>query len=246
MRHPRFGSPRLFTALLALAATPAFVAACNGSSSSSVNPTSRVKGQSSFVSATPPGQGAGATDGVGGGAAPAAAAGTASNTATATPTRTVQETDLYRLEGTTLYYLNSYRGLLVFDVSNVDQPRFLGRSPIFGTPIDMIVSNGIATVIVGDWYGKLDNGTPFHGSIVRGLDATDPTNIKVLGDAKLGGDIQDSRVVGTVLYAVSEDYGWEYGWGGGGPVAGGVAVSNGFGGADVIVSSVDFANGQVS
>ena len=59
----------------------------------------------------------------------------------------------------------------------------------------------------------MDDGTPFHGSIVRGLDATDPANIKVLGEAKLGGWVQDDRVVGDVLYAVSEDYGWDYGWG---------------------------------
>ena len=58
----------------------------------------------------------------------------------------------------------------------------------------------------------MDDGTPFHGSIVRGLDATDPTNIKVLGEAKLGGWVRDDRVVGDVIYAVSEDYGWAYGW----------------------------------
>jgi hypothetical protein len=162
--------------------------------------------------------------------------------------RTVQETDLYRLDGNHLYYLNSYRGLMVFDVTNVDQPKLLGRSPIFGSPIQMFVTNGIAVVVVADWYGTVIdlNGVekPFHGSIVRGLDATDPANIKVLGEAPLGGNIQDTRVVGSVLYAVSEDYGWTYGWGG--PYAGGVAVSPGtYTGPDVIVSSVSFANGQI-
>ena len=78
-----------------------------------------------------------------------------------------------------LYYLNGYRGLMVFDVSDVDHPKLLGRSPIFGSPVEMIVRNGIAVVVVADWYGQMDDGTPFHGSIVRGLDATDPTNIKV-------------------------------------------------------------------
>ena len=166
----------------------------------------------------------------------------------------MQETDLYRLEGNRLYYLNSYRGLMVFDVTNVDQPKLLGRSAIYGTPVDMIVNNGIATVVVGDWYGTLDDGTPFHGSIVRGLDATDPTNIKVVGDAKLGGWVQEDRVVGNVLYAVSEDYGWSYGWGievgapglaGPGVAVGGIAPVSGSGGPSVIVSSVSFAGGQV-
>ena len=87
---------------------------------------------------------------------------------------------------------------MVFDVSDVDHPKLLGRSPIYGSPVDMIVRNGIAIVVVADWYGQMDDGTPFHGSIVRGLDATDPANIKVLGEAKLGGWVRDDRVVGDV------------------------------------------------
>jgi len=130
-----------------------------------------------------------------------------------TTTRTVEETDLYRLDGNRLYYLNSYRGLMVFDVTAPDRPRMLGRSPIFGNSIDMIVRNGVAIVVIGDWFGRMDDGTPFHGSIVRGLDATDPSHIRVLGEAKLGGWVRDDRVVGDVIYAVSEDYGWSYGWG---------------------------------
>ena len=107
----------------------------------------------------------------------------------------------------------------------------------------MIVRNGVAIVVVADWYGQMDDGTPFHGSIVRGLDATDPTNIKVLGEAKLGGWVQDDRVVGNVIYAVSEDYGWVYGWDA--MAAWGVAVST-QPTETVIVSSVtDFANNVI-
>src|SRR5207237_9550196 len=133
-----------------------------------------------------------------------------------------------------------YRGLMGFDGSNVDAPRLLGRSAIYGSPVEMIVRNGVATVVVADWYGRLDNGTPFHGSIVRGLDATDPANIRVLGEAQLGGWVRDTRVVGDVLYAVSEDYGWVYGWGVGGDA---VAVSPGGYGSPgrVIVLSGGFA-----
>jgi hypothetical protein len=173
--------------------------------------------------------------------------GAASNASASQPP-TVQETDLYRLDGNRLYYLNAYRGLMVFDVSSVDQPKLLGRSAIFGTPVQMFVTNGIAVIVVADWYGVLDSGQPFHGSIVRGLDATDPSNIKVLGEAKLGGWVQDTRIVGNVLYAESEDYGWVYGWlTPGGGVAGGVAVSGSstMNSASVIVSSVSFAGGQI-
>ena len=102
-------------------------------------------GQSSFESAPPNGtQGRGDTidtagDGTGGAQSPPESGG-------APPTRTVEETDLSRLEGNRLYYLNGYRGLMVFDVTNPDRPALLGRSPIYGQPVDMIVRNGVAIV----------------------------------------------------------------------------------------------------
>ncbi len=211
--------------------------ACTPKNTSHTDPP--VPGQTSFVSSAPAGGNGGAgggslaTDQASGAATPKAAA---NGTATTSTPRTVEETDLYRVEGNRLYYLNSYRGLMVFDMTDVDHPKLLGRSPIFGDPVEMLVRNGIATIVVADWYGQMDDGTPFHGSIVRGLDATDPTNIKVLGEAKLGGWVQDTRVVGDVLYAVSEDYGWYYGWNYAGESS---SVST------VIVSSVSFAGGVI-
>jgi hypothetical protein len=202
----------------------------------------RSVGQTHFVSAPPNGSRGGGGGGRGGpvdGAGDGSSPGQAPNSPPSA--RTVEETDLYRLEGNRLYYLNGYRGLMVFDVTNPDQPALLGRSPIFGQPVDMIVRNGVAIVVVGDWFGRMDDGTPFHGSIVRGLDANDPKNIRVLGEAKLGGWVRDDRVVGDVIYAVSEDYGWWYGW----------DVAPGGGSTttpqeSVIVSSVSFANNTIT
>ncbi|MEO7733076.1 MAG: beta-propeller domain-containing protein [Kofleriaceae bacterium] len=201
----------------------------------------RSAGQTSFQSAPPSGSrggGGGFPADSGGGAAPPAAPPVAQPTSS---TRTVQETDLYRLEGNRLYYLNSYRGLMVFDVTDPDHPALLGRSAIFGDPVDMIVRNGVATVVIGDWFGAMEDGTPFHGSIVRGLDATDPSHIQVLGEAKLGGWVRDDRVVGDVIYAVSEDYGWWYGYYAADAVGAGTTT-----GPAVVVSSVSFANRKIA
>jgi hypothetical protein len=168
--------------------------ACSGDPKSG-NP--RAEGQSEFESASPntasPGRGLNA--GAGGSVASVAPEASDSAGSTKTTSRQVEETDLYRLEGDRLYYLNAYRGLMVFDVSNVDEPRFLGRSPIYGYPHEMIVRNGVATVVVSDWYGKMDDGTPFYGSIVRGIDASDPAHMKVLGEAPLGGQVRDNSSV---------------------------------------------------
>jgi len=199
-------------------------------------------GQTRFESAPPNGAGAGAPVNIddSGGHPP----GGVTQSPGVPATRTVEETDLYRLDGNRLYYLNSYRGLMVFDVTTPDQPRMLGRSPISGNPVDMIVRDGIAIIVVGDWFGRMDDGTPFHGSIVRGLDATDPSHIAVLGEAKLGGWVRDDRVVGDVIYAVSEDYGWSYGWVD--DAAAGVSGSAAAPRASVIVSSVSFANRAIT
>ncbi len=208
-----------------------------------------VAGQSDFTSAPPNANGRGTLAAGEGDAAPSAAAGATSASgagkgATTAATRKVEETDLYRLDGDRLYYLNQYRGLMVFDVSDVDHPALLGRSPIYGSPIEMIVRNGIASVVVADWYGKMDDGTPFHGSIVRGIDARDPTNIQITGEALLGGWVKDTRVVGDVLYAVTEKYPWDYGWyglGGDGAAAGASATNT----VQVSVASVNFAAGKI-
>src|SRR5260221_3603235 len=85
----------------------------------------------------------------------------------------------------------------------------------------------------------MDDGSPFHGSIVRGLDATDPANIRSRGEAMLGGWVRDTRVVGDVLYAVSEQYNWSYGWSRDDVVSGGGSTT--YTGPDIIVSSVNFA-----
>ncbi len=214
----------------------------------------REEGQSEFQSAPPVGQGGGSFGGgsSSGGASDSAATPSSGNKGGAEQTTNPfnakpEETDIYRVEGDRLYFLNSYRGLLVFDISNPDDPKLLGRSPVFGTPVEMYVQGGLATMVIGDWYGNDATGAPFHGSVVRTVDARDPANMKIEGDLQVKGWAKDMRVVGANLFIVSEDYGWYYGmwggyYGGGGDVAvpvGGGGYYGG-GGSKVILSSVGF------
>src|SRR4051812_23707987 len=205
------------TSLSLLLGFSALLLGCGSNASQGKTPD-LVGGQSDFSSAPPNGASGsregGLASGAADGGAPAAdVPGSKSGSSPSTP-RTVEETDLYRLEGDRLYYLNQYRGLMVFDVSDVDHPQLLGRSPIYGSPVEMIVRDGIASVVVADWYGTMDDGTPFYGSIVRGIDARDPANMKITGEALLGGWVRDTRVVGDVLYAVTEKYGYQDLYGG--------------------------------
>jgi hypothetical protein len=236
-----------FVTLATLAVGPSALVACGSKVDPQPAPETRIEGQSEFQSAPPNGAGHGAgrdSADASAGAPNAEGAGTADKGGQAE--RKVEETDLYRLDGDRLYYLNGYRGLMIFDVSNVDQPKLVGRSPIYGHPVEMIVRGGIANVVVADWYGTMDDGSPFRGSIVRGIDARDPANIKITGEAKLGGWVRDTRVVGDVIYAVSEVYPyWDYGYESGGD---GAVASPGGGGSTtkVVVSAVSFAGGKVA
>ena len=101
---------------------------------------------------------------------------------------------------------------MVFDVTDVDHPTLLGRSPIYGSPVDMVVNNGIAIVVVADWYGTSTTARRFAARSCAASTRPTRRTSRSLGDAKLGGWVQDDRVVGNVIYAVSEDYGWSYGW----------------------------------
>lgn len=170
-------------------------------------------GTSDFVSAPPGGQSdplnsaGNGTPTAGADAGTAAPPGAGDRTGASSTPRTIEETDLYRLDGDRLYYLNGYRGLMVFDVSNVDAPRLIGRAPLFGSPVEMVVRHGVAYAIVADWYGRDAEGRPFHGSVVRAIDARDPAHISIGSESVLRGWVRDARVVGDVLYTVSEDYG---------------------------------------
>lgn len=132
--------------------------------------------------------------------------------------RTVEEADLYRFVGDRLYVLNSYRGLYVFDVSDPDHPRELGRMPLVGHPVEMYVRGDRAYAILSDyftyWYDEraFDEAglSPYWGSRIVAIDLSDPEDPTELGDVLLDGYVADTRLVGDVIYAVANRYAW---WG---------------------------------
>lgn len=129
--------------------------------------------------------------------------------------RTVEEADIYRFEGDRLYVLNQFRGLFVFDVSDVDHPRQIGRLPLRGTPIEMYVRDGRAYAIISDyfdWTHETDGTlTPKYGSRIVGIDLTDPANPVEIGSTFLDGFVSDTRLVGDVIYAAANRWSW-YGY----------------------------------
>jgi hypothetical protein len=141
--------------------------------------------------------------------------------------RSITESDLYAVSGNTLYVLNTYRGLMVVDITNLASPNVIARVPIVGTPVGLYSEGNTVYVIVSDYffYGYFDNwaggmgydSIPWVGSQVWAVDVSTPSSPVVLSTLPINGSIVDSRIVGNVLYVVSNVWAYYYVWG---PVGG--------------------------
>ncbi len=179
-------------------------AACGGGSSGS----ERAPGDESFVARAPPGGSVAA-------GLPLGAGSSGSPATDAAATRTVEEADLYALaaDGTTLFVLNGFRGLTAVDLADLDHPALLARVPLTGQPVDLYLRGGIAYVTVRDsvtwaWAGGESAVRAGGGSWLLAVDVAVPSRPVVLSRLALQGSVEESRIVGDVLYAVSRRWGW--------------------------------------
>ena len=128
--------------------------------------------------------------------------------------RAIQEADIYKLAGDTLYILNAtYRGLQIVDVSNPRSPSLAGHVLVTGSPRQIYVEGNIAYVLVSGAFDYDCGG--YHGicgwqaqsgvsTLVLAVDVSSPASPKVLGQLRIDGDLQDSRIVGNILYVVAD------------------------------------------
>jgi len=98
---------------------------------------------------------------------------------------------------------------------------------------------------VADWYGKMEDGTPFHGSIVRGIDARRSGEHEDHGEALLGGWDARHGVVGDVPVRRNREYPWTTAGNGLARMARSRRRSAATP-SSVSVSSVSFAGGNIS
>jgi hypothetical protein len=138
--------------------------------------------------------------------------GNPSTPAPAGPPRLIEEGDIVKLVGKTLYVLNQYRGVQVIDLSNPDAPVLLSRAPLYGTPLEMYVRGGTVFALVSDYWNywrcpTCDGGSrSFHGSTMAVVDVSNPRAAAVKAEIDIEGVVNNSRLVGNVLYTVSDRY----------------------------------------
>jgi len=114
--------------------------------------------------------------------------------------RTVEEGDIYRvMTGNLILNLNAYRGLQIIDVSDVGNPKIVGRYQVSGSPVEAYVYGDTAYVLLNNWrgyYGGRDDVAlqTRDGGLVLSVDISDPTQPSLIDQAHVQGYIQKSRL----------------------------------------------------
>ena len=119
----------------------------------------------------------------------------------------ISDPNLVALAGDRLFVLSQLGNLTVLDVSDPDQLRVIGRyleHP--GLPFVVHVRGNTLWVLYSHWRG-VEPGQSNRGvSHVVALDVSDPAAIRQLVDLELPGVVDDARLVGDVMYVVSNEY----------------------------------------
>ncbi|MCC6749102.1 MAG: beta-propeller domain-containing protein [Deltaproteobacteria bacterium] len=134
----------------------------------------------------------------------------------------VEEAEIFRVHENRLYALNTYKGLVVYDLNDPKKPTRLARLPIYGYPIEMFFKGEVAYVLVKDALfvtqdaGKL-RFQRHHVSRLVTVDLSDVTRPRVLQEHDIVGLLREgvSRKVEDTIYVVSHQPAgyWYEGWG---------------------------------
>lgn len=134
----------------------------------------------------------------------------------------VEEADLYRVSGNKLFYLNTYKGLTIFDLSNAKKPVKLSGVPVFGYPIEMFVEGNIVYALIKDalYLLKTSGKFEFHrrnASQLVTIDISNPKQPIVLQRLDIKGQLREgvSRKIDKTIYVVSytpKYYWWGWRW----------------------------------
>ncbi len=206
----------LFTPLLLA------LSACSGTPS--LHP-----GATDFVTEEPAGHG-----GRGGGefnGAPNAAGDSKTSTTPSNPgapsgrTGTVEEADIYRVDQNRLFYFNTYRGFMIYDLADAKHPQRVSHLPVYGYPVEMYVDGNTVYALLRDSLYLTQDGTSqkferHDTSQLVTIDVSDLAHPKVLKTIDIIGELREgvSRKIDDTIYVVSyipqNYYGWWYSdWG---------------------------------
>ncbi|MBI3184806.1 MAG: beta-propeller domain-containing protein [Myxococcales bacterium] len=131
---------------------------------------------------------------------------------------TVEEADIYRVDNNRLFYLNTYRGFIIYDLNDPRSPKRVARLPVHGYPVEMFVTPTTVYALLRDalYLTQDKNGLVFkrhNVSQLVAIDITDLSNPKVLKTIDIVGELREgvSRKIDDTIYVVShipQSYYW--------------------------------------
>lgn len=123
---------------------------------------------------------------------------------------TVEEADIYRVDGSRLFYLNTYRGFIIYDLADPKNPKRVSRLPVHGYPIEMFVTQNTVYALLRDALYLTQDATGLkfskhNVSQLVAIDITDLANPKVLTTIDIVGQLKEgvSRKIDDTIYVVS-------------------------------------------
>lgn len=132
--------------------------------------------------------------------------------------RNIEEGDIYKVLGNGLIAnLNAYRGLQIIDVSDVSNPRIIGRAQMAGTPVELYAVEDAALILMNNWRGYIRGQTQsdmelMEGGVLFSVDLSDPANPLISDQAYIPGFIKKSRIAKgatkSALYIAAQN--WQY------------------------------------
>lgn len=127
------------------------------------------------------------------------------------PERAIAEADVIQVQGDTLYALSTFNGLSLIDISDPQDLKMLGLYRTLATPFEMYLQGDTVIAMFNNYssylYDEQLQGYVWRNtSRVQALNTADPANITVIGEFDVPGNVTDSRIVGDVMYLVTEQY----------------------------------------
>lgn len=118
-------------------------------------------------------------------------------TGTTPPSRAVVESDIWQFRDQTLYFFNQYRGLQIIDVSNPDAAHLRGLLSLPAAGEQMYLVGAQHVVLLAR------DGCNYSESRVLVVE-DNPAGPVITASLPIEGSLQESRMVGTVLYVAAQ------------------------------------------
>lgn len=125
-------------------------------------------------------------------------------------TGTVEEADIYRVDNNRLFYLNTYKGFIIYDLADPAAPKRVSRLPVYGYPIEMFVTGKTVYALLRDalYLTQGASGLRFarhNVSQLVAIDISDLANPKVLKRVDIIGELREgvSRKIDDTIYVLS-------------------------------------------